>query len=173
MIGPSFLSLNCTVYKSSSYIFARTNLVTSMGWGFFIAYLGYGSEWRKQRAIIQHYFSKDKGKEYRPIQIREARILTRNLLLSAEDKLKQFLRYLWPFHSVMASKLILQKSFSTAIIIDINYGHQIVSDDDPYVKITADCSRVAAESGPPGGTPIDMFPFRGYFRSSTSYLADF
>lgn len=97
--------------------------------------------------MVQQYFSKDKRKDHRPIQTREAHILAQNLIFQPEDRLD----------------LLLQ--FSTAVIIDIDYGHQVVSTDDPYVKIARDCCRAATESGPPGGTPVDLFPFLRYFPS--------
>lgn len=42
----------------------------------------------------------------------------------------------------------------------IAYGHQITSNSDPYLKTAQDVSYVAANSGQPGATPVDMFPFR-------------
>lgn len=42
----------------------------------------------------------------------------------------------------------------------IVYGHQITSKDDPYVKIAADTGYALSNGGPPGGTPLDFFPFR-------------
>lgn len=100
----------------------------------------YGEEFRMQRKMVQQYFHKEKHRYHRPIQTREARILAQNLLNTTDDRLDLILR------------------FSTAIIVDVAYGHQIVSTDDPYVKIAERCSRAAAESGPPGGTPVDLFP---------------
>ncbi|KAG6863716.1 hypothetical protein C0991_003732, partial [Blastosporella zonata] len=40
-----------------------------------------------------------------------------------------------------------------------------MSDDDPYVKIAEDACYRTAHSGPPGGTPVDIFPFLRYFPS--------
>lgn len=42
----------------------------------------------------------------------------------------------------------------------VAYGHRIVSNDDPYLKIAEDVNHLATHSGPIGGTPVDMFPFR-------------
>lgn len=60
---------------------------------------------------------------------------------------------------VQAFQLLTSRyRFSTAIIMEIGYGHQIVSNDDPYLKMADDASRATAESGPIGGTPVDLFP---------------
>ncbi|KAF8074619.1 cytochrome P450 [Lyophyllum atratum] len=109
--------------------------------------LQYGEEWRVQRKLVQQYFRQEKRKDHRPIQLREARILVQNLLATPEDRADLLMR------------------FSTAVIIDIAYGHQAVSIDDPYIKIAADCSRAAADGGPIGGTPVDLFPVLEHFPS--------
>lgn len=49
-------------------------------------------------------------------------------------------------------------SFATSIVLHIAYGHEILSEDDPYVQITADSSYAITHCGPPGGTPVDLFP---------------
>lgn len=52
--------------------------------------------------------------------------------------------------------------FATAIIIRIAFGHQISSDDDPYVKISQDAGYALSNAGSPGSTPVDFFPWRKY-----------
>ncbi|KAF9459490.1 cytochrome P450 [Collybia nuda] len=49
--------------------------------------------------------------------------------------------------------------FSMAVITHVVYGHHIMSDDDPYVKIAKDSGYVLSDGGPPGSTPVDFFPF--------------
>jgi hypothetical protein len=44
----------------------------------------------------------------------------------------------------------------------VAYGHQITSDDDPYVKIAQDTGYALSNGGSPGSTPVDFFPFRAY-----------
>ncbi len=50
--------------------------------------------------------------------------------------------------------------FSTAVIIKIAYGHDIVSDDDYFLRLTGDIGYVMHNSGPAGNTPIDWVPLR-------------
>ncbi|KAF8073623.1 cytochrome P450 [Lyophyllum atratum] len=68
---------------------------------------------------------------------REARLLAENVLAHPERRGDLLIR------------------FATAIVVEIAYGHQIVSDDDPYVKIAEDVCIATANSGPPGGTPLE------------------
>ncbi|KAF8075871.1 cytochrome P450 [Lyophyllum atratum] len=119
------------------------------GLGDTVAIAKYGHEFRMQRSIVQRYLSKDKcHKDYRPIQTREAHALAKGLLSKPDDRLNLLLR------------------FATAIIIDIGYGHQITSAaDDPYVKMAQESSSALAASGPPGSTPVDLFPILQYLPS--------
>ena len=50
------------------------------------------------------------------------------------------------------------RRFATAIIIKIAYGHDIVSDDDHYLKITDEIGSALNNSGPVGNTPVDWIP---------------
>lgn len=44
--------------------------------------------------------------------------------------------------------------------MEITYGHRIVSDDDPYIKIAEGVNHISTQSGTPGMTPVDIFPLR-------------
>ncbi|GLB38581.1 LOW QUALITY PROTEIN: putative cytochrome p450 [Lyophyllum shimeji] len=104
-----------------------------------------GQEFRVQRKMIQQYFTKEKRKDHRPIQTREAQVLVLNLLSKPENWMDSLLR------------------FTSAIIIDICYGHQVVSDDDTYHRLAEEACLAANECGPPGATPVDLFPILRHF----------
>ncbi|KAG6809055.1 hypothetical protein H0H92_001766 [Tricholoma furcatifolium] len=119
-----------------------------LGLGGIFSFLDAESEnYRFQRKTFEQYFSKGRNKEYREIQIREARNLAKNLLVTPETDF---------------NATLLQ--FSTALIIDLTYGHQVQA-NDAYMQIIDNCSRAAVESGPIGGTPVDLFPILRYFPS--------
>ncbi|KAG6833264.1 hypothetical protein H0H87_009439 [Tephrocybe sp. NHM501043] len=111
-----------------------------LGFGGTMAFLNDGDDYRTQRKMLQQYFSKEKVKDHLGIQIREACVLAQNLLSKPEDYAASFLR------------------FSTAVIIDLTFGHQVVSDADPYLQIAEDCCALMNQTGPPGATVIDFFP---------------
>ena len=50
--------------------------------------------------------------------------------------------------------------FTTAVIIKIAYGHDIVSDDDYFLQVADEIGYVINNSGAPGNTPIDWIPIR-------------
>ncbi|KAG6860651.1 hypothetical protein C0995_009016 [Termitomyces sp. Mi166 len=120
-----------------------------LGLGGILAFLkGDDKNYRIQRKMFEQYFSKAKSREYRDIQLHEAHVLARNLLVKPETNFN----------------LVLLR-FSTSLITDIVYGYQLQESNDPYLEIIDGCSRAAVESGPMGGTPIDLFPILRNFPS--------
>ncbi|KAF9460615.1 cytochrome P450 CYP621A2 [Collybia nuda] len=119
----------------------RFVLFDMMGWESGMTFLPYGRRFQRHRRMLQHYLTPNKCVGYQPIQSREARVLLQNLLEDSESR-DAFIR-----------------RFSTAIIMRLAYGHQITSDDDPYVKIAEDTGYALSNGGPPGSTPVDFFPF--------------
>ncbi|KAF5376657.1 hypothetical protein D9615_007836 [Tricholomella constricta] len=75
-----------------------------------------------------------------PVQAREARTLLQHLLTSQEEREAHLSR------------------FSTAIIMQIAYGHQIKSDDDGYLKYTRAVNDAVHNSGSPGKYMPSWFP---------------
>ena len=49
-------------------------------------------------------------------------------------------------------------SFSAAIIIRIIYGHEVVSDNDYYVKIVTETAHCVTKCAPPGSNIVDLLP---------------
>ncbi|KAG6832009.1 hypothetical protein H0H92_006045 [Tricholoma furcatifolium] len=128
-----------------------------LGIGDALGFAKYGKDFRVQRRMVQQYFSNSKRPEHRPVQTREARILALNILSVTQDWYKHLIR------------------FSTAVVVEISYGHQIISNDDPYFEIAEECGKIAADSGPPGATPVDLFPILRHFPSwfPGTYYANF
>ncbi|KAF9459534.1 cytochrome P450 [Collybia nuda] len=118
-----------------------------MGWNATMALLPYGKQLRRHRRMVQQYLASSKCLDYQPIQRREARSLLQNLLRNSDSR-EHCLR-----------------RFSISIIIRIVHGHQITSDDDPYVQITQAAAHIIRNAGPPGQTPIDFFSFLQYLPS--------
>lgn len=53
--------------------------------------------------------------------------------------------------------------FATSVITGILYGHQVVSEDDEYMKLMDHQSMIAVNLGQPGGALLDILPFREAF----------
>ncbi|KAG5722253.1 hypothetical protein E4T56_gene17532, partial [Termitomyces sp. T112] len=99
----------------------RFPLIEILGMSDALLFTKYGKDFRLQRRMIQQHFTNAKRSEHHPVQTREARVLAQNLLRMPENWEKCLLR------------------FSTSIISQVSYGHQIVSEDDQYLKISQEC----------------------------------
>ncbi|KAJ7141534.1 cytochrome P450 [Mycena filopes] len=113
-----------------------------LGWTFSLGFLRYGKTFVKHREVLQSYLSRRKCVNFTPIQTEEARRLANNLIGSPPNEYNAFL-----------------SRFSTSIITRIAVGHRIVSHDDPYVRLTKAVYQAVSCTGPPGGSPVDLFPF--------------
>ncbi|KAL0578131.1 hypothetical protein V5O48_003874 [Marasmius crinis-equi] len=49
--------------------------------------------------------------------------------------------------------------YTVSIVMRTSYGHRIRSDDDEFMKIADGIGVAMHKSGPPGNTPIDIFPW--------------
>ncbi|KAG6906805.1 hypothetical protein DXG01_012033 [Tephrocybe rancida] len=123
----------------------RLPLYEMLGFGGTMAFLDDGEDYRSQKRMFQQYFGKEQVRGYRSIQVREARLLAQNLLSKPEEYMASLLR------------------FSTAVIMDLTYGHQVATNVDPYIQIAQDCCSLLKETGPPGATAIDFLPILQHF----------
>ncbi|KAG6836263.1 hypothetical protein H0H93_009664 [Arthromyces matolae] len=73
---------------------------------------------------------------------------------------------------VLEARRLLQ---NILFIMRLTYGHEITSNDDPYMDITDKVGHALGNVGPPGGTAIDLFPFLRYMPSwfPGTYYAEF
>ncbi|THU79819.1 cytochrome P450 [Dendrothele bispora CBS 962.96] len=109
---------------------------------------GYGTkEFFKHRKMFQSFFGKRESAEYIPTQAEYAKILAGNLIRDPQQ-------YVW----------YLEK-FTTSVIIRISSGYQVIEDDDMYIKIAHEYSKKLNDSGSPGNTPVDYFPWLRYLPS--------
>jgi hypothetical protein len=60
---------------------------------------------------------------------------------------------------ISIDELSFVSSFSTAIVMRVAYGHRVVSDDDEFIRLANDQNYALQNSGTPGSTLIDLFPF--------------
>lgn len=129
-----------------------------MGWVRALGLIRYGNLFQRHRRMVHEYLTPKKSLTYQPVQTRESYILLKNLLLDESGREDHIQRC----ESSSRVTLLLHRysRFSAAIIIDIVFGHQISSGDDPYIKIAEDACYALNNCGSPGSTPVDFFPFR-------------
>ncbi|KAJ7747776.1 cytochrome P450 [Mycena metata] len=119
-----------------------------LGWTHILGFMQYGKVFTNHRQVHQSYLVRHKCIPFLPMQTEEARRLARNLLICPPEKYSDFL-----------------SRFSTGVITRLTVGHEIVTDDDPYLKLTKAIYQALSRTGPPGNSPIDLFPFLRHFPS--------
>ncbi|KAK0455205.1 cytochrome P450 [Desarmillaria tabescens] len=116
------------------------HLFEEMGWEGTLTFLRWGPRFQRNRKLIQSSFTKPQIVKYQELQMREARVLVRNLMKCPEDY----------------DRLI--RRFATAIVMDIAFGHEIKSDADLFIQIAADASYALGHGGAPAGTTVKYLP---------------
>ncbi len=130
-----------------------------LGWDPNLAFLPYGPRFRKHRKLLQSHFSENGQAKFQPIQLQNACLLAQGLMENTKGYQHLLSRYL-NVHTYCSSPLTQSTRYTTAIVIRIAYGHQILSYDDMFVQTVHDCGYTLNNGGPPGGTVVDFFPIR-------------
>ncbi|KAF8156552.1 cytochrome P450, partial [Crassisporium funariophilum] len=126
---------------------APSDVFMLMGWVNNMVFFPYGKRFHKHRKMLNEYLSHEKCENYLHIQSLEARRLLQNLLDTPEN-----------FNDHL-------NRFSTAVILRINYGHEIVSNEDPYLKIMSDVGYCITNCASPGSNLVDLIPIMKYLPS--------
>ncbi|KAI0753694.1 cytochrome P450 [Fomes fomentarius] len=106
-----------------------------------IAAMPYGDRFRKHRKLMHDGVgSKSALQRYRPIKVREAHILLRNLLDTPEAFLEHLYRYV------------------AATLLEITYGRRLTSMDDELVQLAEHWINATNDGGSPGSMLVDFFP---------------
>ncbi|KAF9446806.1 cytochrome P450 [Macrolepiota fuliginosa MF-IS2] len=119
-----------------------------MGWGAGLAFQHYGKAFQKQRRLFKEYFNQRKAEEYKDLQTTQARQLALNLARGKEDR-EDVLR-----------------GFGASVVVRIAFGHDMYSENDPnYADLAQKNGEAFTLCGPPGSTPVDLFPVLQHFPS--------
>ena|SRR5271170_5284098 len=124
--------------------------------------LPYGKQFQKTRRLFHQYFNPKACLAFHSIQTECARTLVSNLIANTGDHNSLLNRLVSSNISTVIYELYsvtFISSFSTAIIMRIAYGHRVVSDDDQFIRLTNERGYAVSNSGSPGSTPVDFFPF--------------
>ncbi|GJE97078.1 cytochrome P450 [Phanerochaete sordida] len=109
-----------------------------LGWKDLLAFMPYGAYFRKQRKMGQIAFEKEKVPAFRYIEEQEACVLLYNFLDKPKDMDRHVHRY------------------ATAIIMELTYGHRILSEDDDYLVAAEQIVEVLRDSARP--SLLDVSP---------------
>ncbi|KAL6299073.1 cytochrome P450 [Sparassis latifolia] len=109
------------------------------GWDVSVPFMEYGPRWKIHRKIFQGYFNENESLKYRAQQTKGAHVLLKDLLISPHEF------------------TTLTQRFAMRGVLEIAYGHQVHSDNDMYVKLTADALH-GADEVKLGASPVDFVP---------------
>ncbi|KAJ8520746.1 hypothetical protein ONZ45_g2483 [Pleurotus djamor] len=136
--------------KRSPFYSSRPGAVvyTLMGADPNLLSLPYGPQFRKHRKLLGPALARSAIRKFEKMQEENAVILVNELIKDKGVNLEQDL-----------------STFSTAVIMRIAAGHQILSQDDDYIKLSEEVQGALQEGGVPGATALDWLPFLQYFPS--------
>ncbi|KAF8521229.1 cytochrome P450 [Hysterangium stoloniferum] len=110
------------------------------GWKNYLAFLRYGSVWRRQRRVLHLHFNANAVAKYYPVQVKYSRLLLRQLLDTPDD-------YVEPL-----------KYLAGAIIMEIAYGIKLETKGDRYVEIAHQAIEPTMTGMVPWGFLVDLLP---------------
>ncbi|EEB87444.1 hypothetical protein MPER_15200, partial [Moniliophthora perniciosa FA553] len=124
-----------------------------MGWHPTLSFLQYGKRFLKHRKMFQQCFGPRESRASDHALAQEARLLVKNLSTAIAGQ-HQDLLY----------------RFTTSNIMRAAFGHQIKSNDDPFLQLGKDVSYALNHSGPIGNTPVDFFPWHSLTSVQVRYF---
>ncbi|KAF7342915.1 Cytochrome P450 [Mycena sanguinolenta] len=127
----------------------KLTLYKLLGWDPSLVFASYGSKSQSiQRQMHQSYLGRQQVEDFKLMQTEEARRLVQNLMESPPEQYAK-----------------LMSRFVTGIIAHIVAGHQVTSENDPYLRISQMVYESTSKTGPPGSSLLDFFPVLQHFPS--------
>ncbi|KAL3594210.1 hypothetical protein FPOAC2_08515 [Fusarium poae] len=122
----------------------RFTLLEVMGWGKTLTFMPFGKSWQMHRKLLQTYFRNTNIRQHHDLQRNEAHRTVK---------------------AIMARPGTWQTSlrrFAVAIVLQVSYGTEVPSDDDPYIRIANDAMHATGNGGVPANSVVDLVPFVRY-----------
>ncbi|CAA7259457.1 unnamed protein product [Cyclocybe aegerita] len=112
-----------------------------MGWDHNFALLDYGPAWQRHRRVAQQYFTREASKRFEPVQLYRVRKVLLHGLLHFPEKFD-----------------ILNKLLSVSIPLDMMYGYDASSLDDPVVVAATKSFNIGGPLMSSSGSMMNIFP---------------
>jgi cytochrome P450 len=126
-------------------------LFEELGWGLTLTFLPFGNRFKLHRSNLQTNFTKSTIVNYRPIQEDEVRQAVNRILKNPSN---------WEF---------TLRRFATGVVLRIGFGVAITSDDDQFIKISADAGAATSQGGDPGASLVDHIPMMRHLPSFLNF----
>ncbi|KAF8154532.1 cytochrome P450 [Crassisporium funariophilum] len=115
-------------------------IIELMQWDYNMAFLPYGSWWRRHRRAFHEHFHPNVVAQYQPVQTREVRAFLHRLL-STPDNFMHHIRHTF-----------------AATIMNIAYGINVKESEDPYISNAEKALHGLSVAGIPGTFLVDLIP---------------
>ncbi|KAJ3474622.1 hypothetical protein NLI96_g12355 [Meripilus lineatus] len=135
-VADDLLDKRSTIYSDRP----RLPLVKMMGSEDALGFMAYGNKFFKMRKILHDHLASKKVVVFEDIQASQSHVLLRNLMSSPERFMDHAKRY------------------ATAVVLQIAYGHEITSDEDPFLQNAHALDRLFARFVNAGSSAVDFFP---------------
>ncbi|WXC65237.1 hypothetical protein SNK03_011043 [Fusarium graminearum] len=119
----------------------RFTLLEVMGWGKTLTFLPFGKSWQMHRKFLQTSFSNTNVRQWYNLQMTETHRTVKGIM-ARPDTWETSLR-----------------RFAVAIVLQVSYGMEVPSDDDPYIRIANDAMYATGNGGVPANSLVDLVPF--------------
>ncbi|KAH8093136.1 cytochrome P450 [Cristinia sonorae] len=117
-----------------------------MGWDSTLTHIRFGERFRKHRKWMQSAFmTRPALNSYRPLQKRESHIMLAGLLTDPDAYVRHFTR------------------FAAATLMEITYGHRVISESDLYVHLAERATSETVKAGSPARMLVDFFPILRHY----------
>ena len=136
-----------------------TTRMNSYSWS--IPILLYGSKWKRGRRLFHEFFNVKEVTNFDDHQRKHARRFISRLSQTPEDFLSHSQLSVPPLHHCAHALLtsVLQ-SVTGALIMDITYGLDIKSHEDPFLQAAGRAMDCVERTMVPGAFLVDTFPIR-------------
>lgn len=107
-----------------------------MGFGWSLGFTPYNEWWKHSRALFHKHFKPTAVAQFRPKKLKAAHAFLRRLL----DDPKDFHRHMQLYVHVDKTSPagLMSHRMAGGVILDVGYGLDIQSADDPYIKRAAE-----------------------------------
>ncbi|KAN0133387.1 Cytochrome P450 [Lactarius tabidus] len=119
-------------------------IVELMGFGWSLGFTPYNEWWKNSRRLFHKHFQPSAVPQFRPKKIKAAHGFLQKLLETPDQ-----------FHEHM-------QLVAGSTILDIAYGLDIRTSDDPYLKRAEECLKIIDQAGNPGSFLVDIIPALKY-----------
>ncbi|KAJ3574074.1 hypothetical protein NP233_g2002 [Leucocoprinus birnbaumii] len=138
--------------KRSAITASRPRMVMAnelMSWDWDFAHMPHNDYWRQHRKVFHQYFQQRNIPQHFPVFRKATSVLLNQLIKSPEQFRAHF------------------RQFAGTVVLKLTYDHEVVGEDDYYVKLADKALEGLLQVVHVGASPVDLFPILKYLPAWT------